>query len=146
MAFAAKVRDCLCTCRRSQSAAGSAGTPLESLPLLQQQPTSQQHTDHQKLQEQAQQAKPHNKQHSKGKKDGVADKGSPAEDLVAHADEAAVMSASAGTVAASVSGEHCMCPCCKGCSYLWHHCCVYRSLCKVLTLLEQTCHAQRLDI
>lgn len=82
--------------RRSQSAAGSASTPLESLPLLQQ-PTSQQHTDHQKLQDQAQQAKAqtHSKQHSKGKKDGTSDGTSPAKSLVAHADEAAVMSTSA---------------------------------------------------
>ncbi len=106
VAFAARVCNYLCTCRRSQSAAGSASTPLESLPLLQQQPTSLQHTDHQKLQEQAQQAKAqtHSKQHSKGKKDGARDGASPAENLVAHADEAAGMSSSAGTFTTSVSG------------------------------------------
>ncbi|DBA81560.1 TPA: hypothetical protein ACH3X1_007333 [Trebouxia sp. C0004] len=82
--------------RRSQSAAGSASTPLESLPLLRQQPTSQHQTDHQKLQEQAQQtqAQTESKLHSRGKKDGAADGASPAESPVAHADEAAVMSTS----------------------------------------------------
>ena len=109
----------MCTCRRSQSAAGSASTPLESLPLLQQQSTSQQHTDHQKLQEQAQQAKAqtHSKLHSKGEKDGTADGANPAENLSAHADEAAGMASSAGTVVASVPGQQCLCPCYKDCSY-----------------------------
>ncbi|DBA76458.1 TPA: hypothetical protein ACH3X2_008527 [Trebouxia sp. C0005] len=83
--------------RRSQSAAGSASTPLESLPLLQQQPTPQQQTHHQKHQEQAQQARAQteSKLHSKGKKDGAADGATPAENLEAHADEAAGVSLSA---------------------------------------------------
>ena len=123
VAFAARgCSSCLCTCRRSQSAAGSASTPLESLPLLQQQPTTQQHTDHQKLQEQAQLAKAQTESrlHSKGKKDGAADGASPAENLAAHADEAAGMTASAGTVVASVSGRQCLCPCHKDDSYFQH--------------------------
>ncbi len=138
VAFAARLCDCLCTCRRSQSAAGSASTPLESLPLLQQQPTTQQHTDHQKLQEQAQQAKAqtHSRQHNKGKKDGAGDGASPAENLLAHADEAAAMSTSAGTVAASVSSQQCLCPCHNASGAF----AIYTVHNAVLTLLVQTCH------
>ena len=65
-------------------------------------------------------AQTHGKQRSKGKKDGAVDGVSPAENLVAHADEAAGMSTSAGTVVACVPGQQCLCPYYKHCSYFQH--------------------------